>query len=112
MLLLVIQTGGMAAVAVTFATYFLQLLDVPLAAAVVEALALAALAVVNCLGVRAGSAVHPAKRVVRRALREPAAVSGASAASPRAESPTTSPISSSSLGTSREIAGTSRPLAP
>jgi len=64
-LLLVIQTGGMAAVAVTFATYFLKLTDLPLSAAAVAALALAALAVVNCLGVRAGSAVQSALMVLK-----------------------------------------------
>ena len=44
-LLLVIQTGGMAAVTVTFARYFLELTVV-------------VLTVVNCLGVRAGSRVQ------------------------------------------------------
>ena len=59
-LLLVIQTGGMAAVAVTFARYFLELThwsvgDFPVAAA-----ALAVLTAVNCFGVRAGSRVQSA----------------------------------------------------
>jgi basic amino acid/polyamine antiporter, APA family len=59
-LLLVIQTGGMAAVAVTFARYFLELTrwsvgDFPVAAA-----ALALLTAINCLGVRAGSRVQSA----------------------------------------------------
>lgn len=64
-LLLVIQTGGMAAVAVTFAAYFLELTALPLSAAALAALALAALAVVNCLGVRAGSAVQSALMVLK-----------------------------------------------
>lgn len=64
-LLLVIQTGGMAAVAVTFAAYFLELTSLPLSAAAVAALALAALAVVNCLGVRAGSTVQSALMVLK-----------------------------------------------
>jgi len=59
-LLLVIQTGGMAAVAVTFARYFLELThwsvgDFPVAAA-----ALAVLTAINCFGVRAGSRVQSA----------------------------------------------------
>lgn len=57
-LLLVIQTGGMAAVAVTFSRYFLELTRWPLNGSVVAALALALLTVINCLGVRAGSRVQ------------------------------------------------------
>ena len=54
-LLLVIQTGGMAAVAVTFARYFLELTQWPLNDSLVAAGALAFLTAINCLGVRAGS---------------------------------------------------------
>ena len=54
-LLLVIQTGGMAAVAVTFARYFLELTQWPLSDSFVAAGALALLTAINCLGVRAGS---------------------------------------------------------
>ena len=57
-LLLVIQTGGMAAVAVTFARYFLELTQWPVSASVVAAAALALLTAINCLGVRAGSRVQ------------------------------------------------------
>ena len=57
-LLLVIQTGGMAAVAVTFARYFLQLTGFPVADWLIAAIALAILTVINCLGVRAGSTVQ------------------------------------------------------
>lgn len=56
-LLLVIQTGGMAAVAVTFAKYVLELGGGQASdtrAAVVAAVALALLTLVNCFGVRAG----------------------------------------------------------
>src|SRR4051812_21726116 len=54
-LLLVIQTGGMAAVAVTFSTYFLEITRLPLSNWVVTVLSLSLLTVVNCWGVRAGS---------------------------------------------------------
>lgn len=54
-LLLVIQTGGMAAVAVTFARYFLELTQWPLNDSLVAVGALALLTAINCLGVRAGS---------------------------------------------------------
>lgn len=57
-LLLVIQTGGMAAVAVTFARYFRELTNLQMADGVLAALALAALTIINCLGVRAGGTVQ------------------------------------------------------
>lgn len=57
-LLLVIQTGGMAAVAVTFAKYFLEVTGLQIADWLIAAIALAILTVINCLGVRAGSSVQ------------------------------------------------------
>jgi basic amino acid/polyamine antiporter, APA family len=57
-LLLVTQTGGMAAVAVTFSRYFLEITHAPLAEWMVAALALGALTLINCLGVRAGTSVQ------------------------------------------------------
>jgi len=59
-LLLVIQTGGMAAVAVTFARYFLELTQWQVSASLIAASALALLTAINCLGVRAGSRVQSA----------------------------------------------------
>jgi len=59
-LLLVIQTGGMAAVAVTFARYFLELTHWPINDSLIAASALALLTAINCLGVRAGSRVQSA----------------------------------------------------
>ena len=53
-LLLVIQSGGMAAVAITFARYFLELGHLPLPDGAVAVVALAVLTAINCLGVRAG----------------------------------------------------------
>ena len=57
-LLLVIQTGGMAAVAVTFARYLLEVTHWPINDSLVAAGALALLTAINCLGVRAGSRVQ------------------------------------------------------
>lgn len=57
-LLLVVQTGGMAAGAITFARYFLATTGATIPAWMVAALILAALTVVNALGVRAGSSVQ------------------------------------------------------
>src|SRR5438128_4256467 len=54
-LLLVIQTGGMAASAVTFARYALELVPLPVPEGVLAMGALAVLTAVNCLGVRHGS---------------------------------------------------------
>lgn len=59
-LLLVIQTGGMAAVAVTFARYFLELTHWPINDSLVAIAALGLLTVINCLGVRVGSRVQSA----------------------------------------------------
>lgn len=64
-LLLVTQTGGMAAVAVTFARYFLEITHAPLSDAVVAALALAGLTAINCFGVRAGSNVQSALMILK-----------------------------------------------
>jgi len=57
-LLLVIQTGGMAAVAVTFARYFLEMAQLPISDSVLAAVVLTVLTLINCLGVRAGSTVQ------------------------------------------------------
>jgi APA family basic amino acid/polyamine antiporter len=64
-LLLVIQSGGMAAVAVTFARYFLELTHLPVADSVVGVAALALLTLINCLGVRSGSNVQSALMVLK-----------------------------------------------
>ncbi|HWE24804.1 MAG TPA: amino acid permease, partial [Myxococcales bacterium] len=57
-LLLVIETGGMAATAITFARYFRELVPLAFGDAAVAAIAVAVLTIVNCLGVRAGSAAQ------------------------------------------------------
>ena len=67
-LLLVVQTGGMAAVAVTFAHYLLELTRAPIAGWLVATLALAALTAVNCLGVRTGSTLQSALMVMKIAV--------------------------------------------
>jgi len=54
-LLVVIQTGGMAAVAVTFARYFLNVTHIDVADGIIAILVLGFLTIINCLGVRAGS---------------------------------------------------------
>jgi APA family basic amino acid/polyamine antiporter len=64
-LLLVTQTGGMAAVAVTFSRYFLEITQTPISEGVVAATALALLTIVNCFGVRAGSTVQSVLMVLK-----------------------------------------------
>jgi basic amino acid/polyamine antiporter, APA family len=64
-LLLVVQTGGMAAVAVTFARYFAELVNVPLTHSQIAALVLILLTVINCVGVRAGSNVQSVLMVLK-----------------------------------------------
>jgi len=59
-LLLVTQTGGMAAVAVIFSSYFRALTEVTWSDTVIAALVLLILAGINCLGARAGSNVQSA----------------------------------------------------
>jgi basic amino acid/polyamine antiporter, APA family len=64
-LLLVIQTGGMAAVTVTFSRYFLELTGLHGGEAVIGIFALALLTVINCMGVRAGGTVQSALMVLK-----------------------------------------------
>lgn len=57
-LLLVIQSGGMAAVAITFSRYFLELAHWPVTEGAVAVAVLALLTIINCFGVRSGSNVQ------------------------------------------------------
>ncbi|HEY7402364.1 MAG TPA: amino acid permease [Candidatus Angelobacter sp.] len=57
-LLLVIQTGGMAAVTVTFSRYFMDLTGVHSSPWQVALVSLSILTLINCMGVRAGSTVQ------------------------------------------------------
>ena len=64
-LLLVIQSGGMAAVAITFARYFTELTHWPVVDGLIAAAALALLTAINCLGVRSGSNVQSTLMVLK-----------------------------------------------
>jgi APA family basic amino acid/polyamine antiporter len=64
-LLLVIQSGGMAAVAITFARYFIDLTHWPVADNVAGVSALALLTIINCFGVRSGSSVQSGLMVLK-----------------------------------------------
>jgi APA family basic amino acid/polyamine antiporter len=67
-LLLVVMTGGMAAVAVTFARYFLILSGLHVSERVIVVLVLAILTVVNCFGARLGSRVQSLLMVMKIAV--------------------------------------------
>jgi basic amino acid/polyamine antiporter, APA family len=64
-LLLVVMTGGMAAVSVTFARYFLALTGLGVPERVVVVLTLAVLTVINCLGAKLGSRVQSLLMVMK-----------------------------------------------
>ena len=64
-LLLVTQTGGMAAVAMTFADYFRELTGLHTDRSVIAVATLAILTAINCRGVRSGSNVQSALMVMK-----------------------------------------------
>jgi len=64
-LLLVIQTGGMAAVTVTFSKYFLELTGIHASDGATAVLTLFVLTLINCLGVRAGGTVQSVLMVLK-----------------------------------------------
>ena len=64
-LLLIVQSGGMAAVAVTFARYALELTGLPLSAGAVAVIVLSVLTLVNCAGVRSGSNTQSALMLLK-----------------------------------------------
>jgi APA family basic amino acid/polyamine antiporter len=64
-LLLVIQTGGMAAVTVTFSHYFLELTGLHAAEWQVALITLLTITLVNCLGVRAGGMLQSTLMLIK-----------------------------------------------
>lgn len=64
-LLLVIQTGGMAAVSITFARYFVDLTGIGVRDWVIAATALAILTLINCFGVKSGGRTQSALMVMK-----------------------------------------------
>jgi len=64
-LLLVTETGGMAAVTITFARYFHELTAVPFSERAIAVSTLAVLTVINCLGVKLGSRVQSALMLLK-----------------------------------------------
>jgi basic amino acid/polyamine antiporter, APA family len=64
-LLLVINAGGVAAVAVTFARYAVELTGLAVPEAVLAMLTIGTLAAINCLGVKSGSVVQSVLMVLK-----------------------------------------------
>ena len=64
-LLLVIQTGGMAAVTVTFARYLVELTGCTMPERTIVVLTIAVLTVINCLGVKLGSRLQSVLMVLK-----------------------------------------------
>jgi len=64
-LLLVTQSGGMAAVAVTFSRYVVELTGLRVGESTIAVVMLAVLTAINCLGVRAGATVQNALMVTK-----------------------------------------------
>jgi APA family basic amino acid/polyamine antiporter len=89
-LLLVIQSGGMAAVAITFARYLGNLIQLPISDGILAVAVLALLTFINCLGVRSGSNVQSALMVLKILAIAALVVAGllfAPAGTARAEGP-------------------------
>jgi APA family basic amino acid/polyamine antiporter len=84
-LLLVTQTGGMAAVAVIFASYFRALTGVVWNDSVIAAVVLLGLTGINCLGARAGSNVQSLFMLLRIAAIAGLVVIGFAGGSPKSE---------------------------
>ena len=83
-LLLVVQSGGMAAVAVTFARYTVELTGAPMPDWFLAALTLAILTFINCLGVRSGTNTQTALMLLKLAAIVMLIVAGATATPPPA----------------------------
>ncbi len=91
-LLLVIQTGGMAAVAVTFAKYFLELTNLQVDDRAVAVVALGSLTIINCLGVRAGASVQSFLMVLKILVILLLIICGLLLAGPHAPAVTVNPL--------------------
>ncbi|TMJ20664.1 MAG: amino acid permease [Alphaproteobacteria bacterium] len=97
-LLLVIQSGGMAAVAITFARHFHDLVALPVPDGAVAAGVLALLTAINCLGVRAGSNVQSFLMVLKIAVIAALVLAGLLLAGPARAPAATSFVAAGGIG--------------
>jgi APA family basic amino acid/polyamine antiporter len=107
-LLLVTQTGGMAAVAVIFASYFRALTGVAWSDSVIAAVVLLGLTGINCLGARAGSNVQSVFMLLRIAAIAGLVVIGFTLGG---GSPKSEPLPPFSLGVLASIGSAMVPIA-
>ena len=87
-IVVVIQTGGMAAVAVTFSRYFVEMAHLRISESLLAAVVLAVLTIVNCLGVRAGSTVQSIFMVLKIVAIAGLVICGLFLVAPSATEPT------------------------
>jgi len=95
-LLLVVQSGGMAAVAVTFARYTRELMGTSMPDGLLATLTLAVLTAINCLGVRSGTNTQTALMLLKLAAIAMLIVVGFTA-SPQTAARITEPSSTTTL---------------
>ncbi len=107
-LLLVTQTGGMAAVAVTFAAYYRRLAGVQWSESAIAAAVLLGLTAINCLGARAGSNVQSALMLLKTAAIAGLVAVGFAFGGHAAEAPRAMP---SGFGLLRSIGAAMVPIA-
>jgi len=96
-LLLVMQTGGMAAVAVTFARYAREIVHFGVSDGVVAVVTLLGLSAINCLGVRFGSTVQNVLMILKIGAIGGLLVAGLHAPAAMESHPTAAPAVSFSL---------------
>jgi APA family basic amino acid/polyamine antiporter len=83
-LLLIVQSGGMAAVAATFAKYVVSLTGVAMPDWSLAVITLLVLTLINCLGVRSGSNTQTALMLLKLAAIAMLVIAGATIAAPHA----------------------------
>jgi APA family basic amino acid/polyamine antiporter len=83
-LLLIVQSGGMAAVAATFAKYVITLTGIAVPDWSIAVVTLLALTLINCLGVRSGSNTQTALMLLKLAAIVMLIIAGATIAAPHA----------------------------
>jgi APA family basic amino acid/polyamine antiporter len=95
-LLLIVQSGGMAAVAATFAKYVVTLTGIAMPDWLLAVVTLLILTLINCLGVRSGSNTQTALMLLKLAAIVMLVIAGATIAAPSAAARATldAPLSS------------------
>jgi APA family basic amino acid/polyamine antiporter len=83
-LLLIVQSGGMAAVAATFAKYVVTLTGVAIPDWSIAVITLLILTIINCLGVRSGTNTQTALMLLKLAAIAMLVIAGATIAAPHA----------------------------